>query len=239
MPAILDQWTVQPHGPLEKIDDGLLTVAGEIVMPLGRFPRRMTVIRLAGGGSAIWSAIALNETEMKRIEGWGEPRFLIVPNQAHRLDLRIWKRRYPHIRVIAPPGARSAVEKAVPVEATGDVIGDPDITFHLIEQKAQEFALTVRRAGGATLIVNDSIAHVRNPQGVGAWLMARLLGFGVNGPQVPRVVRRTMIDDPAGLARHFREWAAIPDLRRIVVSHGEPIADDPAEALLKLAEALD
>ena len=30
MPAILEKWEVQPHGPLEEIDDGILTVAGEI-----------------------------------------------------------------------------------------------------------------------------------------------------------------------------------------------------------------
>lgn len=239
MPKFLEQWTVQPHEALEEIDDGILTVAGEIVMPLGRFPRRMTVIRLAGGGSLIWSAIALNEPEMKRIEGWGEPRFLIVPNQAHRLDSRIWKQRYPAIKVIAPPGARSAVEEAVSVDAASDVVHDPQIGFHLVEQKAQEFALTVQRAAGTTLIVNDSIGHVRHPHGIGAWIMARLMGFGVSGPQVPRGVRRMMIADPKGLARQFRRWAEIPDLKRIIVSHGEPITGDPAGALRKLAASLD
>ncbi len=46
-------WKVRPHGNLSKIDDGILTVTGPIRMPLGSFPRRMTVVRLrrftAGG----------------------------------------------------------------------------------------------------------------------------------------------------------------------------------------------
>ena len=43
-----------PHGPIEEIDKGLLTVAGEIRMPLGRFPRRMTVIGLPRRRTLIW-----------------------------------------------------------------------------------------------------------------------------------------------------------------------------------------
>jgi hypothetical protein len=35
-----DQWTVLPHGPLREIDYSLLTVVGQIPMPLGNFPRR-------------------------------------------------------------------------------------------------------------------------------------------------------------------------------------------------------
>ena len=38
-----DRWAVLPHGPVQAIDDGILSVEGEIRMPFGRFPRRMTV----------------------------------------------------------------------------------------------------------------------------------------------------------------------------------------------------
>lgn len=238
MPAALDHWQVMPHGPLDPIDDGILTVAGEIVMPLGRFPRRMTVIRLADGGTLIWSAIALREPEMQQIESLGMPAFLVVPNRAHRLDARIWKQRYPAIQVVAPPSARDAVAEVIPVDATDDIIGDPAIAFDLIDQKEQEFALRVTRESGTTLIVNDAIGHVRHPHGLGAKIMARLMGFGVKRPQVPRVVRRMMIDDPAALAARFRDWATIPDLNRIIVSHGDPITADPAGELRRLAAQL-
>ena len=43
MPAILEKWQVQRHGQLIEIDDGILTVTGEIKMLLGIFPRQMTV----------------------------------------------------------------------------------------------------------------------------------------------------------------------------------------------------
>jgi hypothetical protein len=240
MPRVHDSWTVLPHEPIEKIDDGLLTVAGDIPMPLGNFPRRMMVIALPGHRTAIWSAIALDDTEMARIEGLGTPSFLIVPNRAHRLDARIWKARYPAIKVLAPPSARQPVEEVVPVDATSDIIGDPDLAFMTVAgTKEDEFALTVRRASGITLIVNDVIGHVRRPHGLGATIMARLMGFGVSGPRVPRVVKRMMIDDETALARQLRDWAAIPDLKRVIVSHGDPIEHHPAEALRAVAASLD
>jgi len=240
MPKVHDQWTVLPHEPVEAIDDGLLTVAGDIPMPLGNFPRRMTVIALPGRRTAIWSAIALDDAEMARIDGLGTPSFLIVPNRAHRLDARIWKARYPAIRVLTPPGARQAVEEVVPVDATSDIIRDPDLAFMTVAgAKESEFALTVRRASGVTLIVNDVIGHVRHPHGIGAKVMARLMGFGISGPRVPRVVKRMMIGDPAALARQLRDWAAIADLRRVIVSHGDPIEHDPAGALLEVAASLE
>lgn len=239
MPKIHETWTVLPHGPLRQIDDGILTVAGDIPMPLGNFPRRMTVVGLARGRSAIFSAIALREPEMARIEALGRPAILIVPNAAHRLDAKPWKQRYADIAVVAPPGARAAVAEVVPVDATHDNLADLDARFHLVAGMGEsEGTLTVRRAGGLTLIVNDLIGHVRHPQGLGANIMARLFGFGVHGPRIPRPVKRH-IEAPAALARQLREWAAAKDLRRIIVSHGDPITEDPAGALNRIARGLE
>ena len=68
-----EEWTVGPHGDVEDIAEGVLSVPGEIVMPLGRFPRRMTVVRLGDGTTAIRSAIALAEQDMTKVEALGEP----------------------------------------------------------------------------------------------------------------------------------------------------------------------
>jgi hypothetical protein len=239
MPATLEKWEVQPHEALGQIADGILTVAGEIRMPLGNFPRRMTVVRLSGGRTAIWSAIALDEPEMKRIEALGEPSFLIVPGDHHRLDARIWKLRYPAIQVIAPPGAKEAIEEAVAVDATSDVLRDPQVKLIIVPGTGgHEAALEVRRAEGLTLVLNDVLANVAHPHGLGAHVMARLFGFGVHHPQVPRPVKHGMESKPA-LAAQFDLWASDPDLKRIIVSHGDVIEDDPAEALRTLADALD
>lgn len=240
MSAFLTQWTVRPHGDLVELDSGLLTVEGVIRMPLGEFPRRMTVIGLAGGGLAIWSAIALREPEMRRLEALGSPEWLIVPGAAHRLDAHIWKQRYPHLRVLCPPGAAQSVAEAVPVDATSDPFRDSALRFDTVPgTRAREAAITVRRGPRVTLIVNDILANVRRPRGLGAKVMSRLLGFGANGPRVPRLARRFFLDDPAALAGALRGWAAEPDLARIVPGHGDVIETDPHGALLRIAGDLD
>jgi hypothetical protein len=240
MPAILEKWEVMPHEPPVEVDDGILTVAGEIPMPLGNFPRRMTVVRLAGGRTAIFSAIALDAPEMARVEAMGRPDVLIVPGDHHRLDARIWKDRYPGLRVVTPPAAREAVEAVVPVDATADILDDPDTRLVIVPGAGgHEAALEVRRASGLTVVANDLIANVAHPHGIGAQIMARLMGFGVSEPQVPRLIRHMIDDDKPALATQFAQWAADPALRRLIVSHGDVIEDNVREVLATLADALD
>ena len=232
------EWKVLPHGQVKTIDDRLVTVEGDIPMPLGKFPRRMTVVGLSRNRSAIFSAMALNEPAMRRIEEVGKPSFLIVPNGHHRIDARPWKQRYPKLKVLCPPGAKKSVSEAVPVDSTDDILGDEDVQFVVVKgtHKA-EAALVVRRKDGTTLVANDVIANVRHPRSLGAKIMARLFGFGVKRPQVPRVVKRFMVEDKRKLATQLREWSEIPGLRRIVPSHGDVI-EWPATALEKMAQEL-
>ena len=237
MPKIHDHWTVLPHGPLTEIDDGILTVTGDIPMPLGNFPRRMTVVRLARKRTAIWSAIALPEPQMQRIEALGAPSVLIVPNPAHRLDAKIWKQRYPKLKVVAPPGARKDVEEVVPVDESGGAFGDAKVEYVVVPgTRERESALLVRRASGITLLTNDIIGNVQHPHGVGAKIMARLFGFGVHGPRIPRPAKGQF--EPKALARQLRDWAVIPDLKRIIVSHGDVISENPAAVLTRIADDL-
>lgn len=232
------EWIVQRHGLLTELEPGLLTVTGEIRMPFGRFPRRMTVVATRNDHTIIFSPVPLDEPSMARVEALGEPAFIVVPNGYHRLDAGPWKTRYPKARVICPPGARDRVAEAAPVDATTDILRDKAVRFILAEGTGEaESALIVRRGRAATLIVNDLLANVRHPPGLGAWLMARLFGFGVRRPQMPREVRYLFLKDKAALAAQFREWAAIEGLRRIIPSHGE-IIDNPVPVLRRLADEL-
>ncbi|MBG1233162.1 hypothetical protein [Aestuariivirga litoralis] len=236
MPKLNENWIVQPHGPLVKVATGLMTVEGSIVMPLGQFPRRMTVVELCDGGSAIWSAVPLDEAAMGQIESLGPVRFIIVPNQGHRLDVHAWAKRYPDAKIIAPPRGEAVIREAAPVDATRDIINDPALHFGLVNgMKLDEFTLSVRRAEGVTLILNDILANVRHPKGLGANVMARLFGFGVSRPRTSRFVHWRYVSDNNAVAQQFHHWAAIADLRRIIVSHGDVIEDNPREVLLRAA----
>ena len=233
-----DSWTVLPHGPVEKIDAGILSVQGEIHMPLGRFPRRMTVVKLGDGRTVIFSAVALSEPAMREIEALGAPAFLVVPNGFHRTDARPFKRRYPGLKVICPPGARKRVQQAVDVDATSDILADTAVEFVVVPGMGEgEGALVIRRNGQTTLVLNDIISHVRHPQGLGANIMTRLFGFGVKGPRMAREVKWLFVKDKAALAGQLREWAAMPGLERIIPSHGEVI-EAPQAVLREVAESL-
>ena len=65
------------------------------------------------------------------------------------------------------------------------------------------------------------------------------MSFGVKRPQIAREVRWLLINDKAALARQLRLWAAIPDLKRIILSHGQMIETSPAAALESIALTLD
>ena len=234
MPKVLEKWKVLPHGQLTEIDDGLWTVTGQLDMPLAHLQRRMTVVRLSSGGLVIYSAIALDEPQMQQLEAWGQPAFLIIPGDHHRMDAHIWKDRYPALTVIAPVGARTAAEEAVRVDATTADFGDEAISFVTVGgMSGHEAALIVRRPAGTTLIVNDIIGNLPESSG----LFLRLTGFAGDEPQVPLPVRLGLKDRDA-LRDQLLAWADLPRLRRIIVSHGEPIAADAAAQLRAVAEKL-
>src|SRR5690348_498787 len=102
MTAPFKQWTVLPHGGLNRVNERIVEVVGKLAMPLMELPRRMTVIALETGDLVIFSAIALREPEMAELEALGRPRYLIVPSERHRLDAPGYVQRYPGLIVVAP-----------------------------------------------------------------------------------------------------------------------------------------
>ncbi len=235
MSKVLDHWQVLQHGRLAQLDDGLLSVTGQIHMPLVEFQRRMTVVRLRDGRLVVFSAIALDEDEMRQLEQYGTMAYLVVPGDHHRMDARIWKYRYPLMRVVTPIGARKAVESAVAVDSTQVNFHDPDVDFITVAgTNGHEAALVVRRSSGTTLILNDLIGNMDRDAG----FMLRLMGFAGDAPQIPLGVRIGLAGNKAALRQQLLSWAADPKLKRIIVSHGAPIEAHAAAELHRLADSL-
>lgn len=238
MPKALQQWKVLPHGKLTHIDDNILTVTGDIHMPLMDLPRRMTVVRLSGSRLVVFSAIALDEDEMTELERFGRPTYLVVPSDKHRLDAKIWKKRYPEMRVVAPEGAQAKVREVVTVDTTSPRFDDPSVRFVTVPgTQSREAALVVVSKGGTTLVLNDIVGNIRNASGVGGWLLRRV-GFAGDEARIPGVVKLVMIKDAAALRDQLLQWAEIESLKRILVSHGSPIESNPRKVLRDLASSL-
>src|SRR5450755_1012731 len=233
-----EQWTVLPHGKLVQIDDNVLTVVGEIHMPLMDLPRRMTVVRLIDSRLVVFSAVALDEDEMAALEVFGRPAYLIVPSDKHRLDAKIWKDRYPGMQVVAPEGARAKVEQVVPVDTMAPRFDDPSLHFVTVPgTRGHEAALVVGTPNGTTLVLNDVVGNIRNATGFGGWLL-HLAGFAGKEAQIPKVVKMAMIEDTKALRAQLLQWAEIESLKHILVSHGSPIEDNPRQTLRDLASSL-
>lgn len=222
---------------LRALENNMWVVDGTIQMPPGPLPRRMTIARLASGDLVVFSAIALKDTMMAEVEALGRPAFLVVPNGFHREDAPVWKGRYPHMRVVAPEGARAAVDEVVKVDDTIGDFGDPSVRFVPVAGTTGESAIIVRHQSSASLVVNDLIANVQDSRGI-MKLVLTLMGFAGSRPQVPRMFKKRAVENADLVAKQFREWASIPGLARIVVSHGSIIEQAPSQLLEHLADKL-
>ena len=231
-------WKVLPHGKLTQLDDNLLTVVGQLHAPM-TLPRRMTVARLSDSRLVIFSAIALNEKEMAILESFGRPAFLIVPNDKHRLDAKAWNLRYPSIQVIAPEGSRAKVQKKVFVRSAEPAFDDQNVQFVTVPgTNGKEAALVVHSSNGTTLVLNDLVGNIKDGSGLGGWLL-RKAGFAGEQPQIPRVIKMSLIKHPEAVREQLLEWSRIETLKRILVSHGSRIAENPREVLRELARSLE
>ncbi len=236
MPKPFETWTVCPHGPIEKVSENLWRVAGPF--PGAPFPRTMIVVRLADGRLIIHNGIALDDGEMKELESWGTPAFLVVPSGAHRMDARIFKNRYPDMRVVGPLGAKKKIDEVVKVDATEVDFGDANVRYELVAGTAErEGVLVVRSKGGTSLVFNDALMNMQKLPGFGGFMMG-LIGFTGPKPKVSGPARIAVVKDKKALRADLEKRAVTPDLVRIEVGHGNSITSEPAAALRAAAAGL-
>jgi hypothetical protein len=232
-------WTVLPHDKLTRLADNVISVTGRMHMPpMGEVERRMTVVRLAGGRLVIWSAIALDEAGMRELESFGRPAYLIVPGDLHRLDARPWKDRYPELVVIAPAAARAKVEEVVPVDATDVDFGDATVRYMTVPGTGErEAALLVEGASGTTLVINDLIFDLANRPGFSGWLF-KVIGMTGDHAHIPPPVRMRKVVDRQALGAALEQWAHLPRLERVIISHGGIIGKDAGGVLRRVAKEI-
>ena len=235
MTAPFKEWTVLPHDDLTQVNDRIVTVVGDLQMPLLHLPRRMSAVRLASGDLVIFSAIALRDADMAKLEAFGRPTFLVVPSVRHRLDAPSFKRRYPQVTVVAPRAGAEKIADVVRIDTSTPDFGDSSVRYVEI---VGDSALEVDCDDGMTVIVNDLIGDIHDEGGIGGWLL-RVLEFAGKDPHVPAPVKIVLGKHKSEVARQFRSWAEHANLRRIIVSHGDPIESDPRGALRALAASLD
>jgi len=233
------EWTVLPHDDILELGPDLWVVDGRLPKP--PFRRRMTLARRADGRVVVHNFMALRDEAMERIEAWGEPAELLVPGAYHRLDAGLFRQRYPAAKVYCPAGARHKVEEVVPVDGDYRRFEADDRVFvaHLDGTDEREGYLRVREESGSlNVVLNDLVFNLpKRLPGLQGWIYARLLGAG-GGPKVTRLARWLLVDDAAEVRTQLQRLAGLPNLRRVIVSHGNLIDRAASDVLLRVAGTL-
>lgn len=195
----------------------------------------MVIARNDAAQLIVHSAIALDAHMQTELEALGTLAWLVVPNGHHRLDAAAYKRRYPHMVVVAPEGAVRRISKLVAVDQTyAEFAQQPELRLeHAPWPQPREGVMRVRSADGITLVFNDLVFSPPS-DGFAGWLFRTLH----QGPQVPWLAKRTIAPNVSLL----RDWLLLlsqtADLVRVVPGHGPPILHKPAETLRGIAAQL-
>lgn len=232
MAKTFQEWTLLPHGPLEKLTENLWRLEG--TMPNGSNKRTMSLVRLADGRLIIHNAIALEDGLMAEVTAFGTPAAILVPNAFHRQDAKIMKDRFPDARVYCPSAATKAVAKVVPVDGSyADAPQDSSVRVrHLDGLKEKEGVVEVTSADGRSLIFNDTMLNTASARHVFKLLLAPLGRLGV-----PRFSRWFLVADKAALRADIERMAG-SDLRRVIPGHGAPVLENAAQLLKEAAREL-
>jgi len=228
---------IYPYGPPEKLAEDVWIVRGNLSYPLHR---NMVIIRLPTGQLVLHSVIAMEEDGLKALEALGTPAYSIVPSTLHVMDAPFYKKRYPSMKQLAPSASIDEIGRIVPLDGSVEAVL-PLLGFALhkapgteISEFVYEFPMS---GGGRMLVANDVFgsAHAADDTRLLGWLIVSHIAVPGHHLGIPRIYRWRFITDLAVVRKFAGDLAAIPDLRLITVSHGDPVVTDPAGALRAVA----
>jgi hypothetical protein len=236
MPKPPRPWIVTRHDPIEKVEDNLWTVEGDV--PGVPIKRRMFIVRRSDGTLLFFGcAIPLEEALLAEIAAWGRPSILVVTHDQHMIDARPFAEKL-ELRLYGPKQCEAKIrQRAEMAGVLEDVPKDAAVEIVPVSgAKTGEPAAIVRSAGGqrVTLLFSDAIQN-NAKESIG--LIPRLCGFG-GGPKVVPLFKMLFTKDKAALRRQVSEWADLPGLARLMFCHGNAVAEGAAAALRSAAAGI-
>ena len=226
-------WIVTSHDPIEKLEDNLWTVAGDVPgLPLRR---RMSIVKLSNGELLFFNAIPLEDALLEEVRAWGRPSMLVVPHHQHMIDAHAFREKLG-LKLYGPAECEKEIRTRAELTGTLEAIqSDGDVTVQPVPGvKLGEPAITVRSGGGrVSLLFGDAIQNSRKES---LKLPLRLMGFG-GGPKVVPVFKMMFVKDKPRLKAQLTEWSELSGLARLVPTHGDILATDAGAALKSAADA--
>jgi hypothetical protein len=236
MPRPPRPWTVTRHDPIEKLDDNLWVVQGDV--PGIPFKRKMFVIKRSDGALMFFgSAVPLEDAALAEVTAWGRPAILVVPHDQHMIDARPFAEKLG-LKIYGPKAC--ATKMRARAELTGtleDVPADANVQITPVAgAKNGEPAVIVTSVEGrrVSLLIADAVQN-NSKESLG--LLPRLCGFA-GGPKVVPIFKMMFLKDKGALKRQLSEWAEMPGLARFVPCHGDAVTSGAAAALKAAAAAI-
>jgi hypothetical protein len=228
-------WIVTRHDPIEKVEDNLWTVQGDV--PGVPIKRRMFIIKRSDGTLLFFGcAIPLEDELLAEIAAWGRPSILVVTHDQHMIDARPFAEKLK-LAVYGPKECETKIRQRadlagfladVPKDAAVDITPVPGA-------KTGEPAAIVRSAGGrVTLICSDA---VQNNAKESLGFFPRICGFA-GGPKVVPLFKMLFTKDRAALKRQIQAWSELPGLSRVLFCHGDAVTDGAGAALMAATAGL-
>ena len=236
MPKAPRPWIVTRHDPIDKLEDNLWAVLGDV--PGIPFTRRMFIIKRSDGTLMFsGTAIPLEEDLLAEVKAFGRPSMLLVPHDQHMIDARAFAEKLG-LKVYGPKPCQAKMRERADIGGTLEAIpADPNVRIEPVAgAKTGEPAIIVTSAGGrrVSLLVSDALQN--NPKSSVGFL-PRLMGFA-GGPKVVPVFKMMFLKDKKALKRQLEGWAELPGLERILPCHGDAVTTGASAALRKAAAAL-
>ncbi|MBP6878378.1 MAG: DUF4336 domain-containing protein [Phenylobacterium sp.] len=214
---------LRPFGPeIWLADGGQAQVAGF------RYPTRMAVVRLTGGGLLVWSPVGLDDDLAGELAALGEVAVLVAPNSLHDLHLAQWRSAFPTARLYAAPGlAAKRADLRIDAELGDDPPGDwpADLDYVLMAGNAITTEAVFFHRPSRTVLFTDLLQQFP-PGWFTGWraLVARLDLMTQPQASVPRKFRLAFTDRRAARASLARilDWPS----DKVVMAHGTPVDRD-------------
>jgi hypothetical protein len=223
---------IYPYHPLKSLAANLWQVEGTLANGL---PRNMTVYRLPDGRLLLYSVVAMQAADLEALEKLGRPAILVMPHDRHQMDAPFYKQRYPDLRILAPDPRHP---RKVPVDGDLGELGALGINAYVLPGTTyHEVVLELPVEGGTpgvALCTTELLGNISGLPGLMGVLL-RLLGPSGGGFGVARVVRWREVSDRQRVRAWLRSLAARPDLRLVLVGHGNPVTENPGASLLRAA----
>ena len=225
-------WTVNQPGPLKQVSPNLWVIDDQ-VPGLPNAGRRMGILRLSRGSLLFFNAVPVPESTLQQILALGRPEAVVLPNQFHALDAAAFSEKLK-VTPYAPAVAVPALSDRLQCKPIAELPADAALKVFTVEGfRTHEIVLLFEEA----LIVADLVTNVPHHASF-TGLMMRLVGFTGPEPRLPKPVRKRVERDTAAVKALLGTLAALPNLKRLVPTHGDILENGVPAALTRIAQGL-